>query len=74
MELFVYPITPNYQNGFAVAEAGAEAPIVEVPSSLSGNPNAFQANWLNAEVDEDGVTIYQYTPGANITVWRLTKE
>ena len=74
MELFVYPITPNYQNGFAVAEAGAEAPIVEVPSSLSGNPNAYQANWLNAEVDEDGVTIYQYTPGANITVWRLTKE
>jgi len=74
MELFIYPLTPNYQNGFAIAEAGAEAPIVEVPSSVSANPNGFQANWLNAEVDEDGVTIYQYTPGATITVWRMTKE
>ena len=73
-ELFVYPTLPNYQNGFAVAEAGAEAPIAEVPSSVSANPNGFQANWLNAEVDEDGVTIYQYAPGGNITVWRLTKE
>lgn len=36
--------------------------------------NGFQANWLNAEVDENGVTIYQYAPGANITVWRLTKD
>lgn len=74
MELFIYPITPNYQNGFAIAESGAEAAIVEVPSFVNGNMNGFQANWLNAEVDETGVTIYQYAPGANITVWRLTKE
>ena len=74
MELFIYPLTPNYQNGFAIAEAGAEAPIVEVPSFVNGNQNGFQANWLNAEVDEDGVNVYQYAPGGNITLWRLTKE
>lgn len=74
MELFIYPLTPNYQNGFAIAEAGAEAPIVEVPSFVNGNQNGFQANWLNAEIDEDGVNVYQYAPGGNITLWRLTKE
>jgi hypothetical protein len=74
MELCVYPILPNYQNGFAVGEAGASEPIVEVASTVSGNANGFQANWLNAEVDENGVTIYQYYPGGHITVWRLTKE
>ena len=73
-ELFLYPTLPNYQNGFAVAEANAEAPIVEVPSSVAANPNGFQCNWLNAEVDADGVTIYQYAPGGNITVYRLTKD
>jgi hypothetical protein len=73
-ELCVYPITPNYQNGFAVGEAGADDPIVEVASTVTGNANAFQADWLNAEVDENGVTIYQYYPGGHITVWRLTKD
>ena len=71
-EFFIYPIMPDYQNGFAIAEAGAEEPIVEVPSTVTGNANAYQANWLNAEVDEDGVTIYQYYPGGHLTVYRLT--
>ncbi len=72
-EYFVYPTLPNYQNGFAVGEAGAEAPIVEVPTTVAANANAYQANWLNAEVDEFGVvTIYQYYPGGNIAVYRLT--
>ena len=73
-EYFVYPTLPNYQNGFAVGEAGAEAPIVEVPSSVAANANGYQANWLNAEIDENGVTIYQYYPGGNMTVYRLTKN
>ena len=73
-ELFVYPTLPNYQDGWAVAEAGAEAPIVEVPSSVTANPNGIQCNWLNAEIDENGVIIYQYVPGGQISVYRLTKD
>ena len=71
-EFYIYPQEPNYQDGFAIAEAGAEEPIVVVPSTVSGNANAYQANWLYAEVDEDGVTIYQYYPGGHLTVYRLT--
>jgi hypothetical protein len=74
MELYLYPTLPNYHDGFAVAEAGAVAPLVEVPSSVSSNPNGIQCNWLNAEVDENGVTIYQFVPGGQISVYRLTKE
>ena len=73
-ELYLYPTLPNYQDGFAIAEAGAEAPIIEVPSSVSANPNGIQCDWLNAEVDANGVTIYQYVPGGQISVYRLTKE
>ena len=73
-EFFVYPTTPNYLNGFAISEANAEEPLFTVPATVSANMNAFQSNWQNAEVDADGVTIYQYAPGANFAVWRLTKE
>ena len=73
-EFFVYPTLPNYQNGFAVAEASAEAPIVEIESTVTANANAFTSNWLNAEVDEAGVTIYQYYPGGCFAVYRLTKN
>ena len=73
-EFFVYPTLANYLNGFAVAEAGAEAPIVEVPATATANANSFQANWLNAEViSETEVLIYQYYPGGNIAVYRLYK-
>ena len=72
-EFFVYPTTPNYFDGFAIAEANSD-PIVTVPATVSANMNAFQSNWVNAEVDADGVTIYQYAPGANFAVWRLSKE
>ncbi len=72
-EFFVYPTLPNYQNGFAVAEANAESPIAEIESTVTANANAFTSNWLNAEVDETGVLIYQYYPGGNIAVYRLTK-
>ena len=73
-EYFIYPIMPDYQNGFAIAEAGAEEALVEVPSTVAANANGYQANWLNAEVDKDGVTIYQYYPGGSFAVYRLTKE
>ena len=71
-EYYIYPIMPDYQDGFAIAEAGAEEPIIEVPSSVTANANGFQADWFNAEVDDKGVTIYQYYPGGHLTVYRLT--
>jgi len=71
-EYYIYPIMPDYQNGFAIAEAGAE-PIAVVESTVAANANTFQANWLNAEVGKKAVTIYQYYPGGNLTVYRLTK-
>ena len=70
-ELFLYPTLPNYLDGFAIAEANGEAPLYEVQPTYASNPNGIQANWLNAEVDEDGVTIYQYVPGAYVAVYRL---
>ena len=79
-ELFIYSIlndaAAHYMDGFAITEAGAEAPIVSVPCTTA-TTNGFQGNWLNAEVDADGVTIYQYFPGndaGHFTVWRLTKD
>ena len=74
MELFVYPQAPNYFDGFAISEANAEEPMFVVEPTVSVNQNGYQSNWLNAEVDENGVTIYQYAPGAKFTVWRLTKD
>ena len=71
-EYYIYPIMPDYQNGFAIAESGVE-PIAVVESTVAANANGFQANWLNAEVGRKAVTIYQYYPGGNLTVYRLTK-
>ena len=71
-EYYIYPIMPDYQNGFAIAESGVE-PIAVVESTVAANANTFQANWLNAEVGKKAVTIYQYYPGGNLTVYRLTK-
>lgn len=75
-EFYIYPQEPNYLNGFAIAEAGAEEPMIAVPATASSNANNFQGDWFNAEVDADGagVTIYQYYPGGNITVYRLTNN
>ena len=70
-ELFLYPTLPNYLDGFAIGEAGAEAPLYEVQPTVAANPNGIQCNWLNAEVDEDGVTVYQYVPNAYVAVYRL---
>lgn len=77
-EFFVYPTLPNYLDGFAVAEAGAETPIVEIPAVAAANANNYQADWLNAEIctdknDKEYVTIYQYYPGGRIAVYMLYK-
>ena len=77
-EFFIYSTkdgSTHYLDGFAIAESGGE-PIVDIPKTTTTN-NGFQSQWLNAEIDEDGVTIYQYFPGndaGHFTVWRLTKE
>ncbi|MBQ6078894.1 MAG: dockerin type I repeat-containing protein [Muribaculaceae bacterium] len=80
-ELFLYNTqgAANYLDGFAVAEAYTTAgnitePIVEVEPTVTVAANSNQINWLWAEVDADGVTIYQYYPNAHLTVYRLTKE
>ena len=77
-ELFIYSTKvgiTHYLDCFAIAESGKE-PIVTVENSTN-TVNGFQGNWLNAEVDANGVTIYQYFPGneaGHFTVWRLTKD
>ena len=77
-EFFIYSTKDggtHYLDGFAIAEAGGE-PIIDVPKTTTTN-NGFQSQWLNAEVDANGVTIYQYYPGnaaGHFTVWRLTKD
>lgn len=73
-EMFIYPLMPDYRDGWAIAEAGAAEPLLAVTATAQTNPNAFQADWLNAEVDDAGVTIYQYMPGYCLRVWRLSKD
>ena len=74
VDYILYPTTDNYLDGFAVAEPNAAQPLVSVAQTAVANANTYQANWLNAEVDNQGVTIYQYYPGGHITVWRLTRQ
>ncbi len=70
-ELFLYPTLPNYLDGFAIAEANATEPLYVNDPNYKANPNGIQANWLNAEVDDEGVTIYQYVPGGHVAVYRI---
>ena len=74
-ELFLYPTLPNYLDGFAIAEAGAAAPLYVQEPTKSANPNGIQCNWLNAEVDDNGVTVYQYVPGAGgyFAIYRIAE-
>lgn len=83
-ELFLYNYKPtgygDYLDGVCVAEAGASQPIVSVlPTVTTTLAAGLAINWLWAEVDADGVTIYQYypstndAPGAHISVYRMTK-
>ena len=63
-----------YYDGFAILEVGADVPLFVKAPTIAAAPNAFQANWLNAEVGEDGVTIYQYVPGKSMEVYKMTLE
>ena len=72
-ELFLYPTLPNYLDGFAIAEANATEPLFVNAPNYTANPNGIQANWLNAETDKDGVTIYQYVPGGHVAVYRIAE-
>ena len=73
-EYGVYPSGGNYLDGFSIAKMGeAEAFYVKTPE-LGANPNGFQANWVNAEVVEDGVMIYHYVPGGYVEAFKMTQE
>lgn len=68
----VYPTLPNYQDGFAVAEVGAEEPIfANEPTGLSAYA---QCNWVNVEVVDGNVYIYQYLPGLFIACYKMSKD
>jgi len=83
MELFLYNYKGagylDYWDGLAVAKAGATEPLVFVPATVSAKANDNQINWLWAEPDAEGVTIYQYYPekspglGGHLSVYRMTK-
>lgn len=83
MELFLYNYKGagylDYWDGLAVAKAGATEPLVFVPATVSARANDNQINWLWAEPDAEGVTIYQYYPekspglGGHLSVYRMTK-
>ncbi len=71
-DLFLYPTTPNYLDGFAIAEADAAEPILTVAPTVAANPNGGQVNWLCAEPvagSNTKATIYQYCPGAYTAVY-----
>ena len=84
-ELFLYNYKTtgylDYWDGIAISEVGPTAgePLVYVPATVDARANENQINWLWAEPDADGVTIYQYYPqkdggsGGHLTVYRLTK-
>jgi len=67
-----YPTLPNYEDGFAIAEVGAEEAEVTVAAS-HGQKNGFQCNWLNVEVvSETEANVYQYQPGGHMSVFKVT--
>lgn len=76
-EYAVYPmdITNNYRDGIAIVKLGDTEPTVICENTLTANPNAYQANWVNAEVNatDNSVTIYHYVPGAYVEAYKLTK-
>ncbi|MBR5638505.1 MAG: hypothetical protein IKW83_01960, partial [Muribaculaceae bacterium] len=72
-DLVLYTTMPNYGNAWAIAEKGAEEPIVSVPEQAGYVTNGFQCNWLNAEViNENTALIYQYFPGNYFKTYELT--
>ena len=72
-EYAVYPYGGNYYDGFAIFKFGDEEPLYVKNPELAANPNGFQANWVNAEVVEDGVMIYHYVPGGYVEAFKMTQ-
>jgi len=67
-----YPTLPNYEDGFAIAEVGAEEAEVTV-AAAHGQKNGVQCNWLNVEVVSDTeANVYQYQPGGHMSVFKVT--
>lgn len=67
----VYPTLPNYQDGFAVAEIGAEEAEFE-HMETGVQANGIQANWLNVEVVDDYTAVlYEYQPAGHMTVFEI---
>lgn len=69
-DIAVYPTLPNYQDGFAVAEVGAEEPLFTVEPT--GQTAYAQCNWVNAEVIGNDAYIYQYMPGLFVACYKLS--
>lgn len=73
--LVAYPTLPNYLDGFAIAEAGAEAAVVSHAAEFTANPNGIQANWINVEpVDALTANVYQYVPGGFMAKYTFTLD
>ena len=71
--LVAYPTLPNYLDGFAIAEAGAEAAVVSHAAEFTVNPNGTQNNWINVEpVDALTANVYQYVPGGYMAKYTFT--
>ena len=71
-EYAIYPSGANYLDGFSIVKLGEEEALYVKEAELTANPNAFQANWVNAEVVEGGVMIYHYVPGAYVEAFKMT--
>ena len=69
-DIAVYPTLPNYQDGFAVAEVGAEEPLFTVEPT--GKTAYAQCNWVNAEVVGNDAYIYQYMPGLFVACYKMS--
>ena len=71
----VFPCSDSsngYFDGFAIYEIGADAPFFVKAPTITNAPNVFQANWLDAEVTQNGVLIYQYVPGKSMEVYKMS--
>ncbi len=71
----VYPLgaaNNAYFDGFAILEVGADAPLFVKEPTIAVAANGYQANWLNAEVTDQGVMIYQYAPGKSMEVYKMS--
>ena len=65
----------GHLDGFAIIEigsSGSSSPLFIKEPTGDTNYNPMYSNWLNAEVTEDGVLIYQYVPDKSMEVYKMT--